>query len=79
MLTGYNEKSHTGLKDRPNCVIKSVWLSHKPTCSKLKTSKTGFGQVKIIKEFVWINIFFFLNLAFGQVAEKIKAKTVTDY
>ena len=34
------------------------------------TSKTGFGQVTIMKEFVWINIIFFLNFAFGQVGEK---------
>jgi len=34
------------------------------------TSKTGFGQVKIMKELVWINIIFFLNLPFGQVGEK---------
>jgi hypothetical protein len=33
-------------------------------------SKTGFGQVKIMKEFVWINRTFFLNMAFGQVGEK---------
>jgi hypothetical protein len=39
--------------------------SHKPG-----TSKLGFGQAKIIIEFVWINIIFFLNLAFGQVGEK---------
>ena len=29
-----------------------------------------------MKEFVWINIICFLNLAFGQVGEKMKAKTV---
>ena len=34
------------------------------------TSKTGFGQVKIMNEFVWINIIFFVSLAFGQVGEK---------
>jgi hypothetical protein len=28
------------------------------------------GQVKIMKEFVWINIIVFLNLAFRQVGEK---------
>jgi hypothetical protein len=28
-----------------------------------------------MKEFAWINRYFFLNLAFGQVGEKIKAKT----
>ena len=33
------------------------------------TIKTGFGQVKIMKEFVWIN-----RKIFGQ-GEKIKAKT----
>jgi hypothetical protein len=37
------------------------------------------GQVKIMKEFVWINRFFFLNLAFGQVGEKIMAKTAATY
>jgi hypothetical protein len=37
------------------------------TCPMPGTSKTGFGQVKIIKEFVWINIICFLDLAFGQV------------
>jgi len=37
------------------------------TCPKLWTSKTGFGQVKVMKEFVCINIIFFLNFAFGQV------------
>ena len=26
-----------------------------PSCRKPGTSKTGFGQVKIMKEFVWIN------------------------
>ena len=31
------------------------------------TSKTGFRQVKIMKEFVGINRIAFLNLAFGQV------------
>ena len=35
--------------------------------AKPATSKTGFGQVKIMKEFVWMNRFFFLNLAFVQV------------
>ena len=34
------------------------------------TSKTGFVQMKIMKEFVGINRIFFLNLAFGQVGEK---------
>jgi hypothetical protein len=34
------------------------------------TSKTGFGQVKFMKEFVRINRFFFLNLAFRQVGEQ---------
>jgi hypothetical protein len=42
-------------------------LSHMP---KAGTSKTGFGQVKIMKEFNWINIIFFLNLAFKQAGEK---------
>ena len=28
-----------------------------------------------MKEFVWINRIFFLNLAFGQVGEKMMAKT----
>jgi hypothetical protein len=37
------------------------------------TSKTGFVQMKIMKEFVGINRIFFLNLAFGQVGEKKKA------
>ena len=32
------------------------------------TSKTGFGQVKIMKEFAWIENF--LNLALGKVGEK---------
>jgi hypothetical protein len=31
--------------------------------------------VKIIKEFVWIDRKYFLNMAFEQVGEKIKAKT----
>jgi len=35
-----------------------------------KYCKTGFGQVKIMKELVWINRIFFLNLAFWQVGEK---------
>jgi hypothetical protein len=48
--------------------ITNLWNIH------AGTSKTGFRQVKII-EFVWINIIFFLNLAFGQASEKIKAKT----
>ena len=39
------------------------------------TKKTGLGQVKTMKEFVWINKNFVLNLAFGQVDEKMKAKT----
>ena len=30
-----------------------------PTCPKPGTSKTGFRQVKIMKEFVWINRKFF--------------------
>ena len=34
----------------------------------------GFGQGKIMKEFVWINRFFFLTLAFGQVGEKNEGK-----
>ena len=51
---------------------------HKPTCPKHWRSKTGFGLVKIMKEFAWINRFFFLNLAFGQVGERIKAKTTID-
>ena len=38
------------------------------------TSKTGFRQVNIMKEFVWIYRFFSLDLAFGQ-GEQIKAKT----
>ena len=44
--------------------------SHKPTCQKPGTSKTGFGQVKIMKEFAWKNIIFFPNLPFEQVGEK---------
>jgi hypothetical protein len=42
-------------------------LTHLP---KARTAKTGFGQVKIKKEFVSINKTFFLNLAFGQVGKK---------
>ena len=42
-------------------------LTHLP---KAGTTKTGFGQVKIKKEFVSINKTFFLNLAFGQVSNK---------
>jgi hypothetical protein len=54
------------------CRIKEIYnavfaLTHLP---KPGTSKTGFGQVKIMKEFVWININFFLNLVFGKVDEK---------
>jgi hypothetical protein len=41
------------------------------------TSKSGFGQVKIMKEFVWIDRNCFLKFAFWQVGEKIKAKTAT--
>jgi len=37
--------------------------------SSSPTSKTGFGQVKIMKEFAWMNRIFFLNFAFGQVGE----------
>jgi hypothetical protein len=33
--------------------------SHQDTCPKPRTSKTGFGQVKIMKEFVLINRTFF--------------------
>jgi hypothetical protein len=44
--------------------------SHSPFCPKPRTSKTGFGQVKIMKEFVWINRKIFLNLGFGQGGEK---------
>ena len=33
----------------------------------------------IIKEFVWIDIIFLLNLAFWQVAENIKAKTAVKF
>ena len=51
-------------------------LTHLP---KPRTSKTGFGQLIIIKEFVWIDILFFLNLAFWQVGENIKAKTAVKF
>ena len=44
------------------------------TFTHLPTSKTGFGQMKIMNEFVWVNGFFFLNLAFGQVDERKKLK-----
>jgi hypothetical protein len=52
-------------------------LHANPTCPKPGTSKTGFWQVKIMKEFVWINNYFFLY-KFGFWAnrwKKIKAKT----
>ena len=42
------------------------------------SSKTGFRQVIIMKEFVWINRRK-KNLAFGQVVKKNKAKTVLVY
>ena len=42
-----------------------------------QSSKTGFEQVKIMKEFVGINRFFFLNLAFESSRwKKIKSKAV---
>ena len=41
----------------------SLCVTHLP---KPGTFKTGFGQVKIMNEFVWINRNFYLNLAFGQ-------------
>ena len=50
----------------PFAELKSVFC----TCPMPGTSKTGFGQVKIMKEFVWINRFFFLNMGFEQVGEK---------
>ena len=43
------------------------------TCLKPWTSKTGFRQVKIINFFEQIE--FVLNLAFGQVSEKLRQKT----
>jgi hypothetical protein len=48
----------------------SVSLHANPLVWSPGTSKTGFGQVKIMEEFVWINTIFFQNLAFGQVGEK---------
>jgi hypothetical protein len=45
-------------------------LQANPLARKPGTSETGFGQVKIMKEFAWINRFFFLDLAFGQEGEK---------
>ena len=47
-----------------NCIAAVFELTHLPEAG---TSKTGFGKVKIMKEFVLINRFFFLNLAFRQV------------
>ena len=41
-------------------------LTHFPEAG---TNKTGFGQVKIMAEFVQINIIF-QSLAFGQVGKK---------
>jgi hypothetical protein len=38
--------------------------------SYIDASKTGFIDVKIMKEFAWIITIFFLNMAFGQVGEK---------
>jgi hypothetical protein len=47
-------------------------LTHLPetwdTYNGIRTSEND-------EKFVWINIIFFLNLAFGQVGEKNKAKT----
>ena len=60
-----------------NQLITGLTVNHLVN-QKPGTSKTGFGQVKIIKEFVSI-IFFFLNLAFEQVGEKIKTKTTLYY
>ena len=50
-----------------NLLFKSLPL---PNCPKLGTSKTGYEQVNIMKEFVWINGICFFNLAVGQVDEK---------
>ena len=34
------------------------------TFTHLPTSKTGFGQMKIMNEFVWVNGFFFSEFGF---------------
>jgi hypothetical protein len=34
------------------------------TFTHLPTSKTGFGQMKIMNEFVWVNGFFFSKFGF---------------
>ena len=43
-------------------------------CHLPETKKTEFGQVKIVKEYVWINRKK-IYLDFGQEGEKIKSKT----
>ena len=43
-----------------------------------RKSKTWIGQVKIMKVFFWMDRFFFLNLAFGQVGEKTFDKKTVD-
>ena len=59
-----------GVLTKPHSVFT---LTHLPE-TRVGISKTGFRQVKIMKELFWINRIFFLNLAFGQVGEK-KIKT----
>ena len=59
-ISDYESQYQTGLyledllsffvKDHFICGVRAVFVLTKPG-----TSKTGFGQVKIMKEFVWIN------------------------
>jgi hypothetical protein len=40
--------------------LQKKWQSSRlPSCPKPGTNKTGFGQVKIMKEFAWVNRIFF--------------------
>jgi hypothetical protein len=56
----------------------NIWFQQIVTIFTLISSKAVFEQVKIMEEFVWINIFFFINLAFGQVDEKNEGKDCWD-
>ena len=74
-MTAAHQMNHFGIKVR---YIYKLNKNANPRARNLWTSKAGFGQVKIMKEFVWINIIFFLNLAFGQLGEKNSGKVYNN-
>ena len=66
------------LIDKWKCYSSQISVLALTHCVKPGTSKTGFGQVKIMKEFVWINIIFSSKFGF-KASRWTKMKVKTEY